>query len=79
VPISIVGSRHVMLKGRLATYPGHVRVVVHAPIETASLQDSDPRALASRVRDIVASEAEADVGVAPPDVAPVLSQLRQDH
>jgi len=52
---------------------------VHAPIETASLQDSDPRALASRVRDIVASEAEADVGVAPPDAAPVLSQLRQDH
>jgi len=79
VPISVVGSRHVMLKGRLATYPGHVRVVVHAPIETASLQDSDPRALASRVRDIVASEAEADVGVAPPDAAPVLSQLRQDH
>jgi 1-acyl-sn-glycerol-3-phosphate acyltransferase len=64
VPLSVVGSRHVMLKGRLATYPGHVRVVVHAPIETKSLQGSDPRDLASRVHDIVASEAEADVGAA---------------
>ena len=31
VPISVVGSRHVMLKGRLAAFPGRVRVVVHAP------------------------------------------------
>ena len=75
VPISVVGSRHVMLKGRLATYPGHVRLVVHAPIETASLQGSDPRDLAARVHEIVASEAEADVGVASPDTAPELSGL----
>jgi hypothetical protein len=54
-------------------------VVVHAPIETTSLQGSDPRDLAARVRDIVASAAETDVGVAPPDMAPVLSQLSQDH
>src|SRR5687768_2398313 len=27
VPLSIVGSRHIMLKGRLATYPGAVRLV----------------------------------------------------
>ena len=32
VPISLVGSRHVMLKGRLATYPGRVKLVVHEPI-----------------------------------------------
>ena len=25
VPLSVVGSRHVMLKGRLATYPGDVQ------------------------------------------------------
>jgi 1-acyl-sn-glycerol-3-phosphate acyltransferase len=67
VPISVVGSRHVMLKGRLATYPGRVRVVVHAPIDTAGLKGSDPRALADRVRLAIASEAEADLGVAPPD------------
>ena len=34
VPMSIVGSRHVMLKGRLATYPGDVRLIVHEPIDT---------------------------------------------
>ena len=69
VPISVVGSRHVMLKGRLATYPGRVRVVVHRPIETAGLKGSDPRALAERVRLAIATEAESDLGVAPPDTA----------
>jgi len=61
VPISITGSRHVMLKGRLATYPGHVRLVVHEPIDTAGLTRSDAKAFAQRVRDIVAPAAEADV------------------
>jgi 1-acyl-sn-glycerol-3-phosphate acyltransferase len=67
VPISVVGSRHVMLKGRLATYPGAVRVVVHAPIETKSLAGGDPRALAEQVRAVVAAGAETDLGVLPPD------------
>ena len=70
VPISVVGSRHVMLRGRLATYPGHVRLVVHEPIETADLAGSDPRAFAERVRRIIAPAAESDVHVAPPDQAP---------
>jgi len=67
VPISVVSTRHVMLKGRLATYPGRVRVVVHPPIETTTLESSDPRALAERVRRIVAPDAESDLGVVPPD------------
>ncbi len=35
VPISVIGSRHVMKKGELTTRPGHVRLIVHEPIETA--------------------------------------------
>jgi len=70
VPISVVGSRHVMLKGRLATYPGRVRVMVHPPIETASLKGSDPRALAERVRLAIATDAESDLGLAPPNWQP---------
>jgi 1-acyl-sn-glycerol-3-phosphate acyltransferase len=70
VPISVVGSRHVMLKGRLATYPGRVRVIVHAPIDTAGLKGSDPRALADRMRATIAGDAESDLDVAPPDMAP---------
>jgi 1-acyl-sn-glycerol-3-phosphate acyltransferase len=69
VPISVVGSRHVMLKGRLATYPGRVRVIVHAPIDTAGLKGSDPRALADRVRVTIAGDAESDLDVVPPDMA----------
>src|SRR5688500_576911 len=67
VPLSVVGSRHVMLKGRLATYPGHVRLIVHEPIQTAGMSGSDPREFAERVRRIIAPDAESDVDVAPPD------------
>jgi 1-acyl-sn-glycerol-3-phosphate acyltransferase len=70
VPISVVGSRHVMLKGRLATYPGDVKLVVHDPIDTEGMADADPREFAERVRRIIAPMAESDVEVAPPDRAP---------
>ncbi len=61
VPLSVIGSRHVMLKGRLATYPGRVRLVVHDPIDTSRLAGTDPRAFAERVRHIIAPDAESDV------------------
>ena len=50
-----------MLKGRLATYPGHVRLVVHDPIDTTGLEDADPRGFGERVRQVIAPDAEADV------------------
>lgn len=68
VPLSVVGSRHVMLKGRLATYPGHVKLIVHAPIDTRSLSGTDAKAFAGRVRGIIAPDAESDASVSPPDV-----------
>jgi 1-acyl-sn-glycerol-3-phosphate acyltransferase len=61
VPLSVVGSRHVMLKGRLATYPGDVRLVVHAPIDTRELAGTDPKEFGERVRQIVRGDAESDV------------------
>jgi 1-acyl-sn-glycerol-3-phosphate acyltransferase len=69
VPLSVVGSRHVMLKGRLATYPGHVKLIVHEPIDTSGLIEADPqaaRAFAARVRDVIAPDAESDVDHADP-------------
>jgi 1-acyl-sn-glycerol-3-phosphate acyltransferase len=68
VPLSIVGSRHVMLKGRLATYPGSVRLLVHPPIDTRGLSGSDARAFAERVRQVIAPVAESDVDRQPPGV-----------
>lgn len=70
VPISVVGSRHIMWKGRLATYPGEVRLVVHEPVETKGAR-LDPRELAEQVRRIIATDAESDVGTLPPDVEAV--------
>lgn len=64
VPLSVIGSRHVMLKGRLATYPGRVRLVVHEPIDTRGLAGSDPRAFGARVREVLCATAEADVSPA---------------
>lgn len=63
VPISVIGSRHVMRKGQLTTKPGFVRVVVHDPIETAAAAEPDMRAvraLAQRVREIVRPPVEAE-------------------
>jgi 1-acyl-sn-glycerol-3-phosphate acyltransferase len=66
VPLSIVGSRHIMLKGRLATYPGRVTLVVHEPIDTTGIAGGDPRAaraFAARVRDVIGPDAESDVSL----------------
>jgi 1-acyl-sn-glycerol-3-phosphate acyltransferase len=63
VPISVVGSRHVMRKDRLMTCPGVVEVVVHDPIATVAAAEPDiraVRALASRVREIIAPPVEAE-------------------
>jgi len=62
VPLSIVGSRHVMLKGRLATYPGNVTLVVHEPIEATSMSSADAKAFGERVRQIIKPAAESDCG-----------------
>ena len=60
VPLSVDGTRGVMRKGRLMTCPGHVTLVVHAPIETANLDVSDARSLARRVREVVSSATTQD-------------------
>jgi 1-acyl-sn-glycerol-3-phosphate acyltransferase len=57
VPISIVGSRHVMFRGEVMVRPGRVTVIVHDPIETAGVARDAAREFASSVRDIVASRA----------------------
>ncbi len=58
VPISLKGVRHVMPRGRLMTCPGTVDVIVHPPVSTEGLTRADVRALAIRVRDIVAGAAD---------------------
>lgn len=67
VPVSVVGSRHVMRKGELTTRPGEVRLIVHAPVPTVATSEPVPdemRELAAALRDVVRAEvdAEADRG-----------------
>lgn len=56
VPLAVVGTKHVMKKGRLRTEPGHARLVVHAPIQPptiASPSVRDAKALADHVHAVV--------------------------
>jgi 1-acyl-sn-glycerol-3-phosphate acyltransferase len=61
VPISVIGTRQVMPKGRLRTEPADVMLIVHDPIQPPALENPTPRdakALAERVHAIVASAVE---------------------
>lgn len=61
VPLSIVGSRQVMPKGRLTARPGRVDLFVHAPIVAGSSRVRnihDAKALAEQVRQVVLSRLE---------------------
>ena len=63
VPISVIGSRHVMKKGELTTRPGHVKLIVHAPIETTANPEpsvTEVRELADRVREVIRPAVEAE-------------------
>jgi 1-acyl-sn-glycerol-3-phosphate acyltransferase len=57
VPITIVGSRHVMFRGDVTVRPGRVTLIVHNPIETAGVPRDAARDFATSVREIVASRA----------------------
>lgn len=58
VPVAVIGSRHVMPKGRLMTCPGQVELVVHAPLPTEELGRDEAGALAERARGAVAATVE---------------------
>jgi len=62
VPVSIVGTRAIMPKGRLRTEPAEVTLVVHDPIQPPSIDAptiQDAKELAARVRGVVAATVEA--------------------
>ncbi len=61
VPVSIAGSRHVMLKGRLMTCPGDVTITVHDPIPTADVSRDGARALAEQTREIVCLDVDQPI------------------
>ena len=63
VPISVIGSRHVMKKGELTTRPGNVHLIVHDPIPT--VPDPEPsvtevRVLAEQIREVIRPAVEAE-------------------
>jgi 1-acyl-sn-glycerol-3-phosphate acyltransferase len=68
VPISVIGSRHVMKKGELTTRPGRVMLIVHAPIETPAIAEPEVhqvRELADRIRNVIRPSVEAEAARSP--------------
>ena len=62
VPLSVIGTRKVMPKGRLRTEPADVQLVVHAPIQPPAIEAptaDDAKAFAERVHSVVASTVAA--------------------
>ena len=70
VPVSIAGSRFVMLKGRLMTCPGDVTMTVHDPIATEGVTREQAREFAERVRAIVRTAVDEDEAGAGPGKPP---------
>ncbi|HEY0708049.1 MAG TPA: lysophospholipid acyltransferase family protein [Polyangia bacterium] len=56
VPVAIRGSQEPMPPGSLLLAPGHVEIVVGAPIPTEGLSEEDRHHLLDRVRTIIAHE-----------------------
>ncbi len=68
VPISVIGSRHVMKKGELTTRPGHVTLIVHDPIVTPATAEpsvGEVREFANRIRDVIRPPVEAEASSSP--------------
>ena len=62
VPLAVIGTRHVMQKGRLRTEPGNVELIVHDPILPPPLTDRgvhEAKALAAQVHSVVAATVTA--------------------
>lgn len=55
LPMSVVGTRRILPRGRWLPRPGQARLVIHNPVATDGLVPADAAALASRVRTIIAS------------------------
>jgi 1-acyl-sn-glycerol-3-phosphate acyltransferase len=58
IPVTILGNRDVMPKGRLMAMPADVRVIIHDRIATEALGREDARPLAARVEGVIRSALE---------------------
>lgn len=82
VPISVIGSRHVMRKGELTTRPGNVTLVVHDAIETVANPEPSPaqiRELADRVREAIRPAVEAEASHQRPEAGTATPRRSSDE
>jgi 1-acyl-sn-glycerol-3-phosphate acyltransferase len=54
LPVSLTGSYKILPKGTKSLLPGHIRITIHAPVETASFGD-DRASLMERVRSTIST------------------------
>lgn len=61
LPVTLVGTREIMPSKSLCPYPGRVRVVAHAPIETRGMQLGDLETVMAGTRAAIASALPAEL------------------
>jgi 1-acyl-sn-glycerol-3-phosphate acyltransferase len=74
VPVTIVGTRHAMPKGRFAIKSSDVKVIFHDPIEPKDFGNRDE--LKAKVREIINSGLPEEFQSPPPERRSVASQAR---
>lgn len=58
VPVVITGTRAIMPRGKLRIHPGHVRMVIHQPIDTSTYTRETKEALMESVRRVICNNFE---------------------
>jgi len=64
VPVSVIGTQHILPRGALLIHPGIARIVFHPPVDVSQYSVEQRRELAVQVRAIIAS-------ALPPDQQPI--------
>lgn len=64
LPVTIVGTRHVLPAGSTRLFPGRARLVIHEPVSTAGVGEKDIPELVQQVRSAIASALPEETAVA---------------
>jgi 1-acyl-sn-glycerol-3-phosphate acyltransferase len=59
IPVIIQGTRAIMTKGKFRMNPGHIRMLIHEPIDTSGYTRETKEALMERVRRVICQHFES--------------------
>ena len=60
VPVTIIGTRHILPKGGRFIRPGHVKIIIDRPISTKNYKETEKEKLANILREIIVKNYEME-------------------